>query len=143
MGQKIAFKCCQVVCKGERIDVYKDPLHDKGKKSKMGEMFLARDGTMPKSPPVTRQGMDFQRFAGNCYDLTTVCHYQNGTIRSVWASDAKGKDGREDPAKIGRATALTEEQITKDKANNLLVPVFRNGFVLKEYTLADIRARAA
>jgi len=141
--QKIAFKCCQAKIKGQKVDVYKDPIHDKGKKSKMGEMFLIRDESLPARSPIARDPNDPQRFAGNCFDLTTVCHYENGTKRAVWASDAVGKEGRCDPATIGRTTQVTPEVFKKDSTNNLLVPVFRNGVILKEYTLQDIRKRAA
>jgi len=141
--QKIAFKCCQISVKGKKSDVYKDPIHDKGKKSKMGEMFLIRDPSMPKKSPEVRGAMDPNRFAGECYDLVTVCHYEGGTKRAVWASDAMGKAGRADPESIGRSRAPTADGLAKDKAADLLVPVFRNGVCLKEYTLKEVRALAA
>jgi len=140
--QKIAFKCCQVQVKGELRDVYKDPLHDRGKKSKMGAMYLVKDASMPAEAP-KKDANDFQRFAGNCYDLTTVCHFAAGTKRAVWASDEAGKFGRADPETIGRVTDLTEASIKADAEADILVPVLRNGKILKEYTLADIRKRSA
>ncbi|CAE8642101.1 unnamed protein product [Polarella glacialis] len=141
--QKIAFKCCQVVVKGKTVDVYKDPIHDKGKKSKMGEMFLIRDSTKPVKSPENRPVTDPNRFAGNCYDLTTVCHYEGGTKRAVWASDLAGKAGRADPATIGRSSPVAGTDKEKDAALDLLVPVFKNGKCLLSYTLADVRKRAA
>lgn len=141
--QKIAFKCCQCVIKGKKVDVYKDPIHDKGKKSKMGEMFLIRDPALQATKPEAKAEMDPNRFAGECYNLTTVCHYDDGAQRAVWASDALGKAGRADPETVGRAKPVQPGDKEKDAQADLLVPVFRNGKCLKTYTLAEVRKRAA
>lgn len=41
--QRFAFKCSEVIVKGERRDVSKDPITDKGKKSKKGRLCLIRN----------------------------------------------------------------------------------------------------
>jgi len=141
--QKIAFKCCKAIIKGKPTDVYKDPIHDKGKKSKQGSMVLVKDEDLPADAPWKATAKGANKFAGNCFNLATVCHFENDTKRAVWASDEKGKAGRQDPASIGRVSDLTEENKKDDLSKDLLVPVFRNGRVLKSYTLKDIRKRAA
>lgn len=40
--QKFAFKCSSVTCSGVERDVYKDPVTDKGKRSKRGRLALIR-----------------------------------------------------------------------------------------------------
>jgi nicotinamide phosphoribosyltransferase len=41
--QKFAMKCSAALVNGEWVDVYKDPIHDKGKQSKKGRLKLIRD----------------------------------------------------------------------------------------------------
>jgi len=141
--QKIAFKCCKAIIKGKSVDVYKDPIHDKGKKSKQGSMVLLKDEDLSAEAPWKATAKGANKYAGKCFNLTTVCHYEDGTKRAVWASDDKGKAARQDPESIGRSSELTEEKKKADSEKDLLVPVFRNGRVLKEYKLSDIRKRAA
>jgi nicotinamide phosphoribosyltransferase len=40
--QKCAFKCCEIIVDGKPRPVYKDPITDKGKKSKQGRLKLVR-----------------------------------------------------------------------------------------------------
>ncbi len=42
--QKCAFKCCMAVVDGQKLDVFKDPVTDPGKKSKKGDITLVKDG---------------------------------------------------------------------------------------------------
>jgi nicotinamide phosphoribosyltransferase len=41
--QKCAFKCCEITVKGEKRNVFKDPITDKGKASKKGQLKLVRE----------------------------------------------------------------------------------------------------
>ncbi|KAG7165904.1 Nicotinamide phosphoribosyltransferase-like 3 [Homarus americanus] len=82
--QKCAYKCSLAVVDGDEVEVYKEPITDKGKTSKKGRLTLqCEDGV-----------------------YTTVEH------------------GKGDPEK------------------DLLVPVFENGELLKDYTFEEIRQRA-
>jgi len=84
--QKCAFKCSEITHKnGTTTLVYKDPISDHGKKSKMGRLTLEKDAQ------------------GNF----------------VTTTEGKG-----------------------DAAKDILVEVFRDGAMLKEYNFADIRTRA-
>jgi len=47
--QKCAFKCCEITAGGKKIDVYKDPITDPGKKSKKGRLTLEKDGDSYKT----------------------------------------------------------------------------------------------
>jgi len=141
--QKIAFKCCKALIKGKPRDVYKDPIHDKGKKSKQGSMVLIRDEELSADAPWKSTAKGANKFAGKCFNLATACHFEGDTKRALWASDEKGKAARADPESIGRVSDLTEEKKKEDLSKDLLVPVLRNGRVLKSYTLKDIRKRAA
>jgi nicotinamide phosphoribosyltransferase len=42
--QKFAMKCSAALVDGKWVDVYKDPIHDKGKQSKKGKLFLDYQG---------------------------------------------------------------------------------------------------
>jgi len=84
--QKCVFKCCEITdSSGKTTEVYKDPISDKGKKSKKGRLTLERDAA--------------------------------GVIVTV----AEGKG---------------------DAAKDMLVEVFRDGEIVKEYTFSEIRERA-
>lgn len=84
--QKFAFKCSYALVDGVPRDVIKDPITDRGKRSKMGRLTLE-----------------------------------------------KGEDGK----------IVTVVEGKGDPAKDLLVEVFRDGEVLVQHTLAEIRERAA
>lgn len=83
--QKCAYKTCMAIVEGEKVDVFKDPITDPGKKSKTG-------------------------------DLTLVS--ENGFLSTI------------------------KKEHKKDNQIEVLVPVFENGSLLKEYKFDDIRERA-
>merc|ERR1712232_1085776 len=116
---------------------------DKGKKSKQGSMVLIKDEELSADAPWKATAKGANKFAGKCFNLATVCHFEGDTKRALWASDEKGKAARADPESIGRVSDLSEEKKKEDLSKDLLVPVLRNGRVLKSYTLKDIRKRAA
>lgn len=82
--QKVAFKCCYAKIGGKDVDVFKDPITDKGKRSKKGRLTLEKDAS------------------GNYVTIT----------------DTKG-----DPKK------------------DLLVEIFRDGKMIKEWTLDEVQSR--
>merc|ERR1719487_127336 len=83
---KFAFKCSWAKINGKGVNVFKDPITDKGKKSKAGLLTLEKD-------------------AGGKF---------------VTVTDGRG-----------------------DKGKDQLVEVFRNGYLLVDLKMDDIRARAA
>jgi len=237
--QKVAFKCCRAIIKGEKVDVYKDPIHDKGKKSKQGVMYLVKDTSLPATSPWANgrdtvgtsasirsvkseggkgegrrskgekgekgergekgvkgeksgkgegrrskgekgekggqsekggkgeKGETVERalkneksgkgdnttiekeyngarvYAGDCFNLVTVCHYEKCTKRALWASDDKGKFGRADPETIDRSEDLKNDVKQADVKRDMLETVFKNGEIVKQYNFAEIRKRAA
>merc|ERR1712046_363656 len=82
--QKCAFKCCEAVVDGKSRPVFKDPITDKGKQSKQGQLKLVKRG---------------------------------GTI--VTLTDGEGSP-----------------------SDDLLVEVFRNGVLMKDWSFDEIRARS-
>lgn len=82
--QKCAFKCCEAIVDGKPRNVYKDPITDKGKQSKKGQLKLVKSG--------------------------------------------------------GAITTLTEG--AGSPSEDLLVEVFKNGVLTKEWTFDEIRARS-
>ena len=94
--QKFALKCSAARVDGEWIDVYKDPVTDKGKQSKRGRMTLLR-------------------------------HREYGGFRTVPVpASAASLDDVERPAGYDDA----------------MVTVWEDGRLLRDWTLAEIRARA-
>lgn len=56
--QKFAYKCSEVTVNGQPREVFKDPITDKGKKSKAGRLSLVlRDGQLQTIPGETRDSM--------------------------------------------------------------------------------------
>lgn len=112
---KCAFKCAEIVIKGEARDVFKDPITDNGKASKKGKLTLQKVSESSFSEEdryKPRQGDDGVKGG------TGHLHYSPcGTYCTV-------ASGKGDPAK------------------DIMVPVFRNGEILKEYTLDEIRKQA-
>ncbi|CAJ1433117.1 unnamed protein product [Effrenium voratum] len=113
---KCAFKCSEITVNGEAREVFKDPITDKGKASKKGRLTVMKaadvSGFKDSDKYKPRQGD--KGIAGG----TGFLHY-SADNKIVTVSSGKG-----DP--------------TKD----LLVEVFKNGEVLKDYTLDEIRKRA-
>eukprot|EP00812_Abedinium_dasypus_P015750 NODE_93_length_2143_cov_318.977969.p1 GENE.NODE_93_length_2143_cov_318.977969~~NODE_93_length_2143_cov_318.977969.p1 ORF type:complete len:527 (+),score=147.79 NODE_93_length_2143_cov_318.977969:43-1623(+) len=113
---KCAFKCAEITTNGVPRDVFKDPITDQGKVSKKGRLTLqlASETTGYAEADVykPRQGAD--GVAGG----TGFLHY-TPCGKYVTVSSGKG-----DPAK------------------DILVEVFRDGALLKDWTLSEIRQRA-
>jgi len=113
---KCAFKCSEITIKGQKRDVFKDPITDKGKASKKGRLtlqlaadtngFTEEDKYKPRSEDSGVPGG------------TGFLHY---TPDGDYVTVASGKG---DPAK------------------DVLVEVFRDGALMKEWTLKEIRVRA-
>lgn len=113
---KCAFKCSEITVGGVAKEVFKDPITDKGKASKKGRLTVQRaaetTGFAEADKYKPRQGD--KGTAGG----TGFLHYSaDGQIVTVASN--KG-----------------------NAAKDLLVEVFRNGEILKDYTLDEIRKRA-
>lgn len=94
--QKFALKCSAARVNGEWIDVYKDPVTDKGKQSKRGRMTLLR-------------------------------HREYGGFRTVPAP----------------ATAASLDDVEKPAGyDDAMVTVWEDGRLVRDWTFAEIRARA-
>eukprot|EP00437_Effrenium_voratum_P056003 CAMPEP_0181528496 /NCGR_PEP_ID=MMETSP1110-20121109/70568_1 /TAXON_ID=174948 /ORGANISM="Symbiodinium sp., Strain CCMP421" /LENGTH=815 /DNA_ID=CAMNT_0023659443 /DNA_START=9 /DNA_END=2453 /DNA_ORIENTATION=- len=114
---KVAFKCAEIILEGgESREVFKDPLTDDGKASKKGRLTLQLASDIPSYAPEDvyqpRQGPD---------------GVKGGTGHLHFSPDGKYvtvASGKGDPEK------------------DLLVDVFENGEVLKEYKFGEIRKRA-
>merc|ERR1712007_261974 len=115
---KCAFKCSEITINGKVREVFKDPITDNGKASKKGRLTLqkAEDakaaGFTDADMYKPRQGDD--GVAGG----TGFLHY---TPDGKYVTIASGKG---DPSK------------------DILVEVFRNGELLKDWTLDEIRKKA-
>ena len=85
--QKFALKCSAARVDGEWIDVYKDPVTDKGKQSKRGRMTLLRHReyggfrTVPV-PAYAASLDDVERPAG--YDDAMVTVWEDGRLLRDW-----------------------------------------------------------
>lgn len=85
--QKFALKCSAARVNGEWIDVYKDPVTDKGKSSKRGRMTLLRHReyghfkTVPVSPDAASLD-DVAKPLG--FDDAMVTVWENGRLISDW-----------------------------------------------------------
>merc|ERR1711879_434337 len=82
--QKCAFKCCEAIVDGKPRNIYKDPITDKGKQSKKGQLKLVKQG--------------------------------------------------------GKITTLTDGQ--GSESDDLLITVFENGKVMKDFNFNEVRANA-
>ena len=85
--QKFALKCSAARAGGEWIDVYKDPLTDKGKQSKRGRMTLLRHreygGFRTVPVPASAASLDeVERPAG--YDDAMVTVWEDGRLLRDW-----------------------------------------------------------
>ena len=75
--QKCAFKCCELTkANGESVNVYKDPITDPGKRSKMGKLTLeCNDGVYS----TTTEGK------GDPAKDVLVEVYRNGKLLKIWS----------------------------------------------------------
>lgn len=85
--QKFALKCSAARVGGEWIDVYKDPVTDKGKQSKRGRMTLLRHreygGFRTVPVPASAASLDaVERPAG--YDAAMVTVWEDGRLLRDW-----------------------------------------------------------
>ena len=89
--QKFALKCSAARVDGHWIDVYKDPITDKGKQSKRGRMTLLRHREYGnyKTVPVSADAAslaDIDKPAG--FDDAMVTVWENGRLLHDWTFDA-------------------------------------------------------
>lgn len=73
--QKFAFKCSEATVDGKRVNVFKDPVTDSGKRSKAGRMSLVR-----------REGK-LTTVEGEQPDCELVTVFENGEILKRWTLD--------------------------------------------------------
>merc|ERR1712100_134690 len=115
---KCAFKCSEITVDGKSREVFKDPITDSGKASKKGRLTLmtaedaAAMGFTDADKYQPRQGDDGT--AGG----TGFLHY---TADNKYVTVASGKG---------------------DASKDVLVDVFKDGVLLKDWKLDEIRARA-
>jgi nicotinamide phosphoribosyltransferase len=85
--QKFALKCSAARINGQWIDVYKDPITDKGKQSKRGRMTLLRHreyGTF-KTVPVPAEALSLDEVIKPLgYEDALVTVWENGHIENDW-----------------------------------------------------------
>ena len=86
--QKFALKCSAARVDGRWIDVYKDPITDKGKQSKRGRMTLLRHreyGTFQTVPvpPEAASLAEVVKPAG--FDDAMVTVWENGRLVADWS----------------------------------------------------------
>mmetsp|Transcript_63779 Transcript_63779/g.103318 ORF Transcript_63779/g.103318 Transcript_63779/m.103318 type:complete len:524 (+) Transcript_63779:88-1659(+) len=112
---KCAFKCADIIINGKSREVFKDPITDKGKASKKGRLTLqlVEGSTFSEADKYKPRDATNPEPGG-----TGFLHY---SADGKYVTIASGKG---DPAK------------------DIMVDVFRNGVLLKDYTLEDIRKRA-
>merc|ERR1719359_1855070 len=115
---KCAFKCSEITINGETREVFKDPITDSGKASKKGRLTLqkaedaAAMGFTDGDKYLPRQGEDGT--AGG----TGFLHY---TPDGKYVTIASGKG---------------------DAEKDILVEVFRDGALLKDWSFDEIRKKA-
>lgn len=80
--QKFAFKCSSVTVNGIERDVYKDPITDKGKRSKRGRMKLVHLGAKSLYATVNNMVNDADKFKD---ELVTV--FENGELVKEYTLD--------------------------------------------------------
>mmetsp|Transcript_21898 Transcript_21898/g.38752 ORF Transcript_21898/g.38752 Transcript_21898/m.38752 type:complete len:547 (+) Transcript_21898:125-1765(+) len=113
---KCAFKCAEITINGKASDVFKDPITDKGKASKKGRLTLQKASETTGFAETDK----YQPRAGESGipGGTGFLHYSSDG-QFVTVSSGKG-----DPAK------------------DILVEVFKDGQLLKDWTFDEIRKRA-
>lgn len=113
---KCAFKCAEITVSGEKRNVFKDPITDLGKASKKGRMTLQLASELTGFTDEDK----YQPRSGSSGELggTGCLHYTpDGKYVTVCS-------GRGDPAK------------------DVMLEVFRDGALLQDWSLAEVRARA-
>lgn len=83
---------------------------------------------------------DTQKFAFKCSAICVNKIWRNVFKNPITDSSKKSKAGRLVLIKSGHAYSTVRDENTTEK--NLLVPVFENGKLLKDYSLSEIRTRA-
>jgi len=90
--QKCAFKCCEAIVDGKPRNVYKDPITDKGKQSKKGQLKLVK-----KDGKITT----LTEGAGSPSDDLMVEVFKDGVLLKDWSFEEIRKRSEEGlPAKI-------------------------------------------
>jgi nicotinamide phosphoribosyltransferase len=112
---KCAFKCSEITVNGKANPVFKDPSTDAGKASKQGRL------TLQKASETTFSASDYYKGSKESGVAGGTGHIHRYEPTSEYVTIAEGKG---------------------DKAKDLLVEVFRDGKVLKEWTFNEIRLRA-
>merc|ERR1719359_1525139 len=109
---KCAFKCSEITVNGKPSPVFKDPITDSGKSSKKGRLTLQE---------VSKTNIP----ANDKYIASKDCKIPGGKgAYHVYGNYVTVAEGKGDPSK------------------DLLVEVFRNGDLLKDWTFDEIRLRA-
>jgi nicotinamide phosphoribosyltransferase len=109
---KCAFKCSEITVKGKAAPVFKDPITDPGKISKKGRLTLQNAANT--SIPA---GEEYKSSAETKVAGGTGSYHKYGDYVTV--ADGKG-----------------------DAAKDLLVEVFKNGELLKDWTFDEVRLAA-
>jgi len=113
---KCAFKCAEITINGEKRDVFKDPITDKGKASKKGRLTLQ---LASETTGFTDADKYKPRSDANPVPGGTGCLHYSSDGKYVTVASGKG-----DPKK------------------DILVDVYKNGSLLVDYTLEEIRGKA-
>jgi len=111
---KCAFKCSEITVNGKASPVFKDPITDPGKISKKGRLTLQKASATPIP-------------AGEAY------------VSSV-DSKAPGSGGKGAYHKYGDYVTVSEGK--GDPTKDLLVEVYKNGELIKDWTFDEVRLRA-
>merc|ERR1712087_622291 len=76
--QKCAFKCCEAIVDGKPRNVFKDPITDKGKQSKKGQLKLVKQGDTY---------VTLTEGEGSAADDVLVTVFENGELTKEWTCD--------------------------------------------------------
>jgi len=109
---KCAFKCSEITVNGKPAPVFKDPITDPGKASKKGRLTLQKTAQTQIPPNELYKSSAESKVAGG-----TGSYHKNGEFVTV--ADGKG-----------------------DQSKDILVEVFRDGTLIKDWTFDEIRLRA-
>jgi nicotinamide phosphoribosyltransferase len=112
---KCAFKCSEITVNGKSNPVFKDPATDPGKASKQGRLTLQRAIDTVVSAADTYKSSKESGVAGG------KGHIHRYETNSEYVTVAEGKG---------------------DKSKDLLVEVFRDGRIIKEWSFNEVRTRA-
>ena len=73
---KCAYKCSQVIIDGKEVDVFKEPITDKGKTSKKGKLLLVKQDGEFKTIKESEKGPE--------QDDELVVVFENGKMVTEW-----------------------------------------------------------